>query len=254
MARFVLVHGAFHGSWCWERVRPIIKALGHRADCAQLPGPGQTDAVTPQEWLDVWSNAVVQRIEAEPEPAIVVGHSRAGIIISDAAERSPDNVRGVIYLAALVTVDGQTASQARAAFGKGASSPVELDMAGDGLSARVAGDTLLEAAYGDARPGDLDAVRSRLTAEPLAGFAIAPRLGSRFGSLPKIYLECLRDRAIPIGFQRYMQRAIPLCERVTLDTDHAPYWSDPHGLSARLDQCARRFNGAASSATGASSE
>lgn len=253
MARFVLVHGAFHGSWCWERVRPALEALGHRADCVELPGLGQTDAVSPQAWLGAWSNAVVRHIEADPEPAILVGHSRAGIIVSDAAERSPDNVRGLVYLAALVTIDGQTASEARALFGEGARSPVQMDMAEDGLSARVAEDTLLKAAYGDAEPGDLDMVRTRLVAEPVAGFGIAPRLGERFGSLPKIYLECLRDRAIPIGFQRYMQRAISRCETITLDTDHAPYWSDPHGLSARLDQCARRFEGEKDCASAGSS-
>lgn len=245
MARFILVHGAFHGSWCWERVRPVLKARGHRADCVALPGLGRTNAVAPEAWLDVWSDAVIRHIEADPEPAIVVGHSRAGIIISDAAERSPAGVRGLVYLAALVTKDGQTASEARGAFGDGASSPIKLDMSEDRLSARVAGDSMLEAAYGDADPGDLAAIRARLVPEPIAGFSIAPRLGETFAAFPKIYLECLRDRAIPIGFQRYMQRAIPRCDTITLDTDHAPYWSDPHGLCNRLDECARRLDGAA---------
>lgn len=242
MARFLLVHGAFHGSWCWERIVPILEEMGHRADSVDLPGLGKVEAHSPADWLDAWSGAVIARLRADPEPAILVGHSRAGIIISDAADKAPGNVRGLVFLAALVTRNGQSASELREAAGSIAQSPIRLVPSKDGLSAHVDKESLLAAAYGGADPADLDAIRARLSAEPLAGFAIAPRLGETgFGQVPKIYLECLRDLAIPIAFQREMQRLLPCPDVMTLDTDHAPYWSQPVLLCRALDRCARQF-------------
>jgi len=70
MARFVMVAGACHGAWCWERVVPLLEARGHRVETAELPGMGADR--TPLAGLDMiaWARAVAQAIDADPEPAI----------------------------------------------------------------------------------------------------------------------------------------------------------------------------------------
>ena len=92
MARFVLVAGAWHGAWCWEFVIPLLEAKGHRAVTAELPGMGSDR--TPFSGLDLaaWARAVAAVVEADPEPTILVGHSRGGIVISQTAELVPDRI------------------------------------------------------------------------------------------------------------------------------------------------------------------
>lgn len=238
MARFILVHGAFHSGWCWERLGPVLDKMGHRVECVDLPGLDEAGASSPQNWLDVWAGAVADRVFADPEPAILVSHSRAGIIVSDAAERAFGNVLGVIHIAALVVPNGSSAAAVRQSLGEIARSPIELLPGDDGRSVRVDVQSVASAIYSGSDPGDLGNVLQRLQPEPVDGFAISPRLSEeRFGQIPQVYLECLRDKAIPIDFQRAMQRLIQCQNVVTMDADHTPFWSAPDELARKLNKC-----------------
>src|SRR5579859_1162399 len=101
--RFVLVHGAFHGAWCWDKVIPALRALGCDATALDLPGHGQR--VNEAATLESYCGAVLRH--AEPGD-ILVGHSMGGIPITLDADAAPERIGGLIYLTALLPVQGRS--------------------------------------------------------------------------------------------------------------------------------------------------
>ena len=108
MATFVLVHGAWHGAWCWELLTPLLEGQGHRVIAPDLPGMGDDRTPLDQVSIESWARFVADIVGAQPEPVILVGHSRAGIVISRAVELAPANLLGLVYLAAFMVRDGPT--------------------------------------------------------------------------------------------------------------------------------------------------
>src|SRR4029453_18337006 len=99
MARFVLVHGAFGGAWCWEPVVGPLEAAGHTVETLDLPGGG--DDTTPVEGITLESCAarVREALASRPEPAVLVGYSMGGAVITQAAADCPERVASMIFLA-----------------------------------------------------------------------------------------------------------------------------------------------------------
>ena len=108
MATFVLVHGAFHGAWCWTKLVPELERRGHRAVAFDLPGSGEDKTPIEQVTLDGYIVRVSEVILRQPEPVILVGHSLGGISITAAAEHMPDRVRKLVYLCAFILRDGES--------------------------------------------------------------------------------------------------------------------------------------------------
>ena len=110
IGRIVLVHGAAHGGWCWERLTPLLEQLGYQVQAPDLPGlgadPTPPAAVTFEDYVD----RVAEVLRSSPAPAVLVGHSLGGITISQAAERAPEHVAKLIYLAAFLPQDGESAA------------------------------------------------------------------------------------------------------------------------------------------------
>jgi pimeloyl-ACP methyl ester carboxylesterase len=108
VSTYLLVHGGWHGAWCWQRVAPLLRRAGHRVIVPDLPGHGDDPtpiaAVTPGS--DVQSVSTV--LDTLAEPAILVGHSSGGMVISAAAELRPRVVRALVYLAAFLLPPGVT--------------------------------------------------------------------------------------------------------------------------------------------------
>jgi pimeloyl-ACP methyl ester carboxylesterase len=85
MARFVLVHGAFGGAWCWEPLTPSLIAAGHTVQTLELPGSGADNTPIEQVTLDADADAIGRALATDSEPAVLVGHSMGGV----ARRRSP---------------------------------------------------------------------------------------------------------------------------------------------------------------------
>lgn len=79
MAVYVLVHGAWHGSWCWDKVVSGLEAAGHTAHALDLPGHGGDATPLGEISLDSYVEHVGAILTALPEPAILVGHSLGGL-------------------------------------------------------------------------------------------------------------------------------------------------------------------------------
>ena len=110
MATFVLVHGAWHGGWCWKRVRPLLAAKGHDVFTPTLTGVGERSHLLSRETrLETHITDILNVIRWEELSDIVLcGHSYGGMVISGVADRVADRIRSLVYLDAFVPVDGQS--------------------------------------------------------------------------------------------------------------------------------------------------
>ena len=108
MARLVLVHGAFGGSWVWDPVVGPLEARGHTVETFDLPGSGDDPTPAPEVTLDAYADRVCEALRSSDEPAVLVGHSMGGVVITQTAARCPERISKLIYLAAFLPRDGQS--------------------------------------------------------------------------------------------------------------------------------------------------
>ncbi|MHB8383541.1 MAG: alpha/beta fold hydrolase [Candidatus Binataceae bacterium] len=105
---FVLVHGAWHGAWCWGAVTNQLEKLGHRAFAVDLPGHGQNYADRAKITLQSYVDYVVQFIEERDLRSVVLaGHSLGGLTISGVTARIPSRIKRTVFVSAIVPLDGE---------------------------------------------------------------------------------------------------------------------------------------------------
>jgi pimeloyl-ACP methyl ester carboxylesterase len=108
MTRYILVPGACHGGWWYEPVVEALRAAGHEADAITLSGLDPDGPPAPAANLDSHVGEVVALLDAGGGPAVLVGHSYAGSVITGAADQRPSRVAGLLYLDAFVPDDGDS--------------------------------------------------------------------------------------------------------------------------------------------------
>jgi pimeloyl-ACP methyl ester carboxylesterase len=109
MATFVLVHGAWHGSWCWARVRRALCDLGHDVFTPTLTGVGERSHLLARDVdLQVHVDDVANLIRWEELDAVILcGHSYGGCVISGAAGAVPERIAALVYLDAFLLEEGE---------------------------------------------------------------------------------------------------------------------------------------------------
>jgi pimeloyl-ACP methyl ester carboxylesterase len=235
VSHLVLVHGAWHGAWCWEKVVPLVGARGHSVRAIDLPGHGQDSKAPGAVTWDDYMDRMGEVIEAAPEPPILVGHSLGGAVITGAADRWPERIRALVYLCAMLpdAPDFATRFQPTSVL-TGAIRPSP-----DGSVMELDPAVVREAFYHDCSDEDAALAAARLRPQPAGAFAMRFELApERFGRVPRHYVECLEDRAIDIATQRAMHARVP-CTVHTLDASHSPFFSMPDRLADLLVRIAR---------------
>ena len=116
MADFLLVHGAWHGAWCWRAVAPALVRAGHRVHAVTLTGLGErAHLLHPGIDLQTHVTDVLQAIEAEEmHQVVLVGHSYAGMLITAVADRMPHRLAHLVYVDAVVPKPGESWSSTHA--------------------------------------------------------------------------------------------------------------------------------------------
>jgi pimeloyl-ACP methyl ester carboxylesterase len=109
LTTFVMVHGAWHGGWCWVRVADRLQAAGHRALTPTLTGLGERAHLLNRDiTLDTHVQDICAVFEAEElQDAVLVGHSLAGMTITPAGDRVADRLKAIVYLDAFLPQNGQ---------------------------------------------------------------------------------------------------------------------------------------------------
>ncbi len=230
MARFLLIHGASHGAWCWSRVTPRLKALGHEAVAIDLPGHGADD--TPRDTVRMAD--YVARVVAHLTPdTVLVGHSFGGFPITLAAAEVPEMVRSLVFLCALPPRSGQAFSAFRAEAISpelSAAQSVDRDQGVTTAIPEKAGPVF----YSDCAPEDRDRALSHLTPQPIA--VMTEPVTFDWPDVPRHYIRCGQDRVIFPAFQTTVSSDWD--HVYEMDSGHSPFLSDPEGLATLLDQIA----------------
>lgn len=237
-ASVVLVHGAFHGGWCWTKVVDGLTAEGIEVVAVDLPGHGVGDT-RPIGGLHGDAAHVREVLHETPGPIVLVGHSYGGAVISEAAAGRPD-VAHLVYLAAVVPDAGEGIGGAAVDLDPAALAEMNITdsfvPAADGLSVRVADDAVRAIFYHDCSDDDVAFAQARLTPQTTQSFADTVE-GAAWRDIPATYVLCTDDRTVPPPVQE--ANAARTGTVVAIPTSHSPFFSQPQLVVDLLVRTAR---------------
>jgi pimeloyl-ACP methyl ester carboxylesterase len=243
MTTYVLVHGAWHGGWCWRRVGRTLKVTGSDVYTPTLTGLGERAHLASREVdLETHIGDVLGVIEVEDLTEIVlVGHSYGGIVVTAVADRAAQRIAHLVYLDAVVPRDGQclydcTPAQIKTHFEE------QARIGGEGWRVPVA---VASAQFlGLKHEEDLRWVMPKLTPHPIRTFREAVRLGSKLPPVPRTYINCIGDKAL--GQPKTMQ-ADGIDDYHELRTGHDAMVTAPQDVADLLRKVAETASDSAQS-------
>ena len=184
---FVLVHGGFHGGWCWSEVAGLLRARGHAVHTPTQTGCGERSHLLSRSiTLDTFVDDIANVLQWEDlHRVVLVGHSFGGIAITGVADRMPERLRLLVYLDALILENGQSA------FGTRSKEAVQARMKAAESSGGLSIEPLPPSAFGIRDAEQAKFVQARLTPHPLGTYTSALKLAHEVGhGVAAVYVRC----------------------------------------------------------------
>ncbi|RZS93388.1 alpha/beta fold hydrolase [Aquimarina brevivitae] len=227
---FVLIHGSWHSAWNWHKVIPLLEKQGHKVHAIDLPGMGRDKTPIQEVTFEKTVQGICNLIEKIEQKVILVGHSKNGIMISQAAEYKPNKIEKLIYLAAYLIPNGKTQKEYSIQDTEGWLKGY-VDIHEETKSHTLQKEIFKEGLYHDCSDDITEMAKLILSHEPIeSGTAKLCLSEENYGSVPRYYIECTEDRAVTPYIQQKMYEEIP-CEKVyRLKTSHSPFFSSPSKL------------------------
>ncbi|MGH2841030.1 MAG: alpha/beta hydrolase [Solirubrobacteraceae bacterium] len=228
---FALVHGAWHGPWCWERLFEPLRERGLGGVAVDLP------CEDPDAGLEACAAAICAALDGVDDEVVLVGHSLGGLPLSLVPARRP--VRRIVYLSAFVPLAGQSMADQFAS----SPDPILLFDAGlreideMGRSRWVDAEATLPVMYGDLCEQDARWAFARLRAQGSRS-QVEPHPAA-LPAVPVTSLVCGDDRIVNPAWSRRVARERLGVEPVELATGHFPMISAPEALAEALAAEAR---------------
>lgn len=231
---FVLIHGAWHGGWCWEGVIRELEKAGHTAEAPTMPGHNPNDARADIKFEN-YVGKIVDVMNKQASPAVLVGHSSAGFLLQSAAPKVPDKIARLIFLNAFILPDGKCQFDLvppEASEGMTAAAKASPDN-----SVPVIEDFVRNQLMGGESAEMQDALISRLVPQPLALFT-TPINTSDFEELtiPKTVVFCKDDASLPPGAYLGMARGLGDYNLVEIAGSHETLFTRPDAVARGLIQ------------------
>lgn len=237
MARFLLVHGAAHGAWCWRDVVPELEKLGHVGVAIDLPSHGDDDTPPETVTLEMYRDAVLANCTAD---TVLVGHSMGGFPIGAAANHAPQAMRGLIFVCAYAPQSGLSL----AAMRRQAPRQPLLDAihkSDDGKTFVIDAEKARDLFYHDCPPEAADYAIPLLCRQAILPQETPLDLCAEYVAVPKAYIRCTDDRTIPPGYQFTMTADWPEPSLFELECAHSPFFAKPAELAGLLDRIERQM-------------
>jgi pimeloyl-ACP methyl ester carboxylesterase len=227
---FVLVHGAYHGAWCWDELRTELERGGHPSSAVDMPNED------PDAGAEQYVDAVIESIPKHSGAVVLVGHSLAGLTIPIAASRSRTLM--TIYLCALLPVPGLSWDAQRAEIGTGFQ-PSEPAIGHEDGSASWPERGAIEVYYHDCDPEVAGAAARRLRRQHWKITQEVTPL-RQWPPVPAAYILCSDDRAVSRAYGRRAANLQLGIDPIELPGGHSPFLSRPRELAQALVRAASR--------------
>jgi pimeloyl-ACP methyl ester carboxylesterase len=235
MTDFLLIHGSCHGAWCWRDTIPALLDLGHNVRAIDLPGQGNDPTPPKDVTLELYRDAV---LAASSPDTVIVGHSMAGYPIAAAAEHAPDAMRGLVFLCAYAPVSGQSLAQMRRAAPR-QTLMAAIQRSDDAITFSIDPAQAEALFYHDCPTEAVAYAIPRLGPQAVLPQETPLTLGDNYAAVPKAYIRCANDQTIPPEYQTVMAQDFAPDKVHHMQSSHSPFFSDPIGLAALLDQIAK---------------
>ncbi|MCF2502029.1 alpha/beta fold hydrolase [Dyadobacter sp. CY107] len=235
---YILVHGAWHGAWCWDKVIPLLQASGHQAIALDLPGHGNDTRLQSDVTLGNYVEAVAALANGQKGKVILVGHSMAGMVISQAAEWLGERkVSSLIYLDAFLPKDGDSLFSLVDATLKqfppntsGNPTLVEGIIISEDYKTNTVNPEMAEwLFYHDCSQEDKTFALARISSEPVAPLATPVHVTEHvYGVIPKYFILCTEGKDMD---KTFLSTNVPCKKVFKLGSGHSPFFSMPEKLA-----------------------
>lgn len=242
MARIVLVHGAFHEKSCWDGAKAALEARGHRVEAFDLPGHGEDKTPLERVTLQVYADRVVEQLKSDPEPAVLLGHSMGGMVVTQAADdflAGGGELKQVIYASAFLPEDGQSLVDL-AGLPEGAGDMVQanVQVSGEPPIGVLSTEHAIAAFYGECDADVAQAAAARLGPQPILAFVMPVSIDNN-RAVTRRYVVTGKDHALPTALQRRLSKHASVVEVAEIDTDHSAFLSKADEFVDIIDRFAR---------------
>ena len=230
---FIFVHGAWHASWCWQAIATSLRAQGHTVCTPDLPGHGTNLCPAHTIQFDDYVTSIVTRVKKTTQPVTLVGHSMAGLVISQVAEIIPERIHELVFLAAYIPKTHESLfSIAKTSDSHNLTPFLIIDPVKQEIRLKPSPE-LVNIFFNRSSPSDAEHAIVQLQPEPLQPFQAQVSLGKNFKSVPKRAFVCRDDQALLLSDQLRMSQVVT--EDITfLDADHAVYYSGKYDIIRAL--------------------
>lgn len=242
---YVLVHGAWHGAWCWYKVVPLLEAKGNKVVAMDLPGHGQDKTTVADVQLSDYVDKVVEVVRSLKGPVILVGHSMAGVVIAQAGEvLGKEKIEQLIFLDAFMPNDGESVFSLAEKAGRananlsdakpGISLTESLILSNDQKTSKIKPENAVELFYHDCPAEDIALAQKNLGWQSMACLATPVKVtAARYGAIPKVYILCTAAKDLD---KSSLVNNVPSQKVIKLQSSHSPFFSMPDTLVKILDE------------------
>lgn len=228
---YVLVHGAWHGKWVWNKITPLLQLEGHLVIAPDWPAQDTEEAalgkINFRDGVDFFCKIISELYSVYKRPVIIISHSAGGAYASQLAENIPAFIEGLVFVAAYIPENGKSVLDE---VGK---PTLKFEPARSDNLVRLRKDQVADILYNGCEQKDIDFALGSLRPQPRKSLAEKLVLSENFKKIPKLYIACEEDKAIPFEHQMKMFARIQNTNTrlLRIKTGHSPFFSNPSLLA-----------------------
>ena len=232
----ILIHGAWHGSWCWQKIIPLLlEQQGRIVLAPNLPGHQPNDRSDQKITLQSYINCIVSIIDQQSQPVMLVGHSMAGMLIAQVAELRPQLIGKLIFLNAYLPSNEDSVFSLNKSFNPDGEINRAMHLSNNRRSYSIEESEFTRLFYHQSCKEDQELALLNYCPQPSLPLASSLKLSAEnYGKLEKIAICSTDDRVIPAKMQKQMLMKQTCNEYIQIEGDHSPFFSLPDTLASLL--------------------